>query len=366
MNRKFALVATALACAVFVVQAAAAQELVVEEGLMDVRIHGAAAKLDTLVVKRADLPGRLPVALITHGVARSAQEFAAVRSSGMMPQAREMALRGYLAVAIVRRGFGSSSPQTANLGGCSTGSFLPTLRNSASEVESVLTSVRERPDADGEIVVGLGMSVGGMTMLALTESAPKGLKAVVNVSGTIGAVAHGINCNEAALVSAGATFGRAAKHPSLWLYAENDGYIGPVPAQRLYDAYRQNGAATVFAMFPPVGNDGHFIWSSFEGREKWLPELDKFLRANGLPTWSAADAGKVARILGLDPERGLARYLGAPGHKALVASADGKIVRYWSGNPTMEAARAGALDLCVKASGTGCRIVMENFQAVAR
>jgi hypothetical protein len=157
-----------------------------------------------------------------------------------------------------------------------------------------------------------------------------------------------------------------AKQPSLWLYAENDGYIPAASARRMHDAYLRSGASATLAKFGPIGTDGHFIWSSFEGREKWLPELDAFLRANGLPSWDPADARKVARSVGLESERGLSRYLAAPGHKAFAVSADGKILRYWSGNPTLEAARAGALDQCTKAQGVGCRIVLVNYTATER
>ena len=46
-----------------------------------------------------------------------------------------------------------------------------------------------------------------------------------------------------------------------------------------------------------IGEDGHDLFTAFEGRERWLATLDLFLQRHGLPTWSkrSARTGRCGR-----------------------------------------------------------------------
>jgi hypothetical protein len=65
------------------------------------------------MVRPQTAEGRLPIALITHGRSGDAddntvEDDQGVRADLMLRQARDLALRGWLAAAVVRRGYGRS------------------------------------------------------------------------------------------------------------------------------------------------------------------------------------------------------------------------------------------------------------------
>jgi dienelactone hydrolase len=360
----FAVLTLLLACA----SAVRAQELTIETGLMDVTVHGSAAKLDTIVIKRADLTGRLPVAMITHGVSRSAPERAALTTNTFRSQAIDMALRGYLAVGVIRRNFGQSTAATPPPGGCASTrpGFLPEFRNAAAEVEAARRVVVQRPDADPTKIVGLGVSVGGGTMLAWAAEKPEGLVAIVNVSGGSGSAAANSHCDEPALISAFGTFGSTATVPTIWFYAANDTFFGPAMVERMHAAYTGRGGKAERHAFDAIGTDGHFIWSLNDGRQRWLPLMDKFLVANGLPTYDPEPARRVAANLNDAAKAALERYLEAPAAKLFMVSANKGAPSMWRGANEIELARKSGLENCEKTHGEPCRIVLENFRPTER
>ena len=106
----------------------AEERLLVEETFLSVEIKGQAYRLEALVVREAGVAGRLPVALITHGQAREAEQRERLAARSYSRTAREFARRGYLAVAVVRRGFGrSEGKQPYTVRGCRDGQYAPAL-----------------------------------------------------------------------------------------------------------------------------------------------------------------------------------------------------------------------------------------------
>jgi hypothetical protein len=63
--------------------------------------------LDALLVY-ADLPGKHPLALLTHGSSRNPDEQAHLTPWQELPQALWFARRGFVALMVVRRGYGTS------------------------------------------------------------------------------------------------------------------------------------------------------------------------------------------------------------------------------------------------------------------
>ena len=348
--------------------AARAQELTIETGFIDVTVFGSAAKLDTIVIKRSDLTGRLPVAMITHGVARNAQENAALTTNVFRSQAIDMALRGYLAVGVIRRGFGQSSQFSPPPNGCASSrpGFLPTFQNAAAEIDAAKRVVVQRPDADPAKIVGIGVSVGGGTMLAWAAMKPEGLLAVVNVSGGSGSQATNSHCDEPALVSAFGTFGAAAVVPTIWFYAANDGFFFPSLVDRMHAAYTGRGGKAERHALGAIGNEGHFIWSLSDGRQIWLPLMDKFLVANGLPTFDAEPVRRATSNLNAEAQAALQRYIEAPSNKVFMVSNAKGAPSMWRGANELDAARKSGLENCERIHGEPCRVVFENFRPVAR
>ena len=68
---------------------------------------GRALALEALVVK-PNVSGRLPLAVITHGTPRESEARRQMSAGHMSFQAEELARRGYLAVVVLRRGYGAS------------------------------------------------------------------------------------------------------------------------------------------------------------------------------------------------------------------------------------------------------------------
>ena len=147
--------------------AVAEERLLIEETFLPVEIKGQPYKLAALVMKEAGV-GRLPVAVITHGQAREAEDRERVAARNYLRTAREFARRGWLAVAVVRRGFGrSEGKQFYALRGCRNGEFTPVLDDQADDIEAAVKALGRRSDADISQVIALGVSVGGATVLNL-------------------------------------------------------------------------------------------------------------------------------------------------------------------------------------------------------
>jgi len=69
-------------------------ELTEERTFLTVRDSKGSYRLEALVVRPAKAEGRLPVALITHGKNGKAQENQQLSADLMLPQARDLAMRG--------------------------------------------------------------------------------------------------------------------------------------------------------------------------------------------------------------------------------------------------------------------------------
>jgi hypothetical protein len=101
-----------------------------------------------------------------------------------------------------------------------------------------------------------------------------------------------------------------------------------------------------------------------DGRQRWLPLMDKFLAANGLPTYDATALREAAARLNAEAQVALQRYLEALAYKVFMVSANKGAPSMWRGADDMDAARKLGLENCGKTHGEPCRIVMENFRPV--
>jgi dienelactone hydrolase len=343
--------------------AIAAAPLVTEDTVLQVTIGGRGYALEALIVKPAGVSGRLPVALIAHGSPRDRAERPAYRARAELSMARELAHRGWLAVAFLRRGFGTSEGPYAEGFACASPNYPLALATAAEDIEAVRVAIAKRPDADATRVLGLGVSVGGASMLSWAATQPPGLVGVVSLSGGTGALMPERNCDEDALVATFASLGGRVRVPTLWLYAENDSYFGPRLVRRMHGAFTRAGADATLTLLPSVGPDGHQLWRLYEGRILWLPALDRFLRLHRLPTWAPGPLEALARRLSPPARRVLAAYLDAPTEKALALARDRRVARYWAGTVDAQSARQTSLALCEQDSGGPCEILIENFTA---
>jgi pimeloyl-ACP methyl ester carboxylesterase len=344
--------------------------LIEESTFLTVKGASGAYRLEALIVRPAGAQIRLPIALITHGKQRSPADMALMRAELMLPEARDLAHRGYLAVAVVRRGFGRSDgtpgvATNAPYAKCSVADLRRYFMVESDDIEAALRVIAERPDADSTRSIAIGGSVGGGAVLALAGRRPKGLVAAVNIAGGMRLTdANGaLVCPLETPVAAMATYGGTNGIPTLWLYSENDSVFGPDIARRLREAYAAAGGAVELHIVPPLVPDGHNLMELPEGRVHWLAALDPFLRAHGLPTWSPAQVDTVMQAARLAPtSRGfIEKYFSLYTPKLLIQMPNGT-PSYSANTRGLAPAREAALAQCQQKSGAPCKVVMENFE----
>jgi dienelactone hydrolase len=258
-----------------------AQHLVEQE----LRIPAAGAGeqgLQALMV-RPDEPGPHPLALINHGAPRIKADHQRMRPEGMLPQAREFALRGWTAVIVMRRGYGRS-------GGDFAEDAHPCGRNpdyygagveAANDLRATIAYLSKLAEVDATRIISVGVSAGGFATVALTANPPPGLVAGISFAGGRGSQASDNVCNPQVEINAFREFGESSRVPMLWVYAENDHFFSPQLAREFYRAFTEGGGRAQFVIAGPFGTEGHHLFSA-EGIPIWTPIVDAFLRSQSL------------------------------------------------------------------------------------
>ena len=82
-------------------------------------------------------------------------------------------------------------------------------------------------------------------------------------------------------------YGKTARIPTLWIYSENDQWMGPTFPREWFQAYKENGGTGEFVLYPPHGQDGHNLF--VEGINVWRPQAFQWLKTNGYPELTAPE-----------------------------------------------------------------------------
>jgi dienelactone hydrolase len=334
-------------------------DLTEDTSFLRVTIDGKTVRLEGLVVKRTDATGRLPIALIAHGKSSTQGRMLDTRASFYLRQARDLARRGWLAVVVIRRGFGGSDGPSPVPLSCASKSLIERFSADADDLEATINLIAQRPDADASRVIAIGVSAGGAAVTAWSARNPEGLVGVVNVSGGLRFPDRCPKENE--LVSAFKAFGAKTRVPSLWVYAKNDSLFHPDLVRRMHAAFLQGGGDVKLVMLEPDRGDGHFIFSRASGRLKWLHQMDAFLRYHKLPTWSQEDVNALMQKLAAkEGSRGFVEnYMAAPSERALARQKSGSYMYASFSARTLGDARKSALEHCERKMKP-CEILMEN------
>jgi dienelactone hydrolase len=308
--------------------------------------------LDALLVY-AELPGKHPLVVITHGSSRKPEEHAEVTPWQELPQAQWFARRGWVALVVVRRGYGASGgePDTRVAGRCPQTDYQAAGEHSAEDLRIAIDYARDLPQVDATHVVAMGVSTGGFATVALTAKAPLGLVAAINFAGGRGSKADHDVCNQSDLVHAYHNFGKHSRTPMLWIYAQNDKFFWPELAQKFDEAFRSQGGQDQFVLAPPFGEDGH---SLFRHVEAWSATVDDFLKAQNLTT--RAEPLPEIKPPNIPPPSGLSEeglhafqnYLLLGPHKAFATSPHS--FGFSTARITTDEARKKALEACKQAA----------------
>jgi len=312
------------------------------------------------------LPGKQPLVVLTHGTSDKPEERRRVTPWAQLQQALWFARRGYVAIVIVRAGYGrSGGKEDGSNGGCTThmGSFVDAGEASADDLSAVMKYAQRLPEVEPGTVVSIGVSTGGFAQVALSANPPPGLKAAISFAGGRGGDGHEHNCNLSGLIDAFKNFGKSAhKHgdlPMLWIYSQNDHWFPPAMAQDFEAAYTKGGASNQFVMAPPDGDDGHHLYSHVSA---WSDTVETFLKAQNLLPLDAVlpmpEPPNVPIPAGLQEKDAemWKRFLMTAPYKALVMDENGKLWFQGAGFD-QDLADDGARDRCKKGGGKTCTIV---------
>jgi dienelactone hydrolase len=321
----------------------------------DLRIPMAAAGpqgLEAFLVRPA-APKRYPLALLSHGTPRDFDDRATMSAHKYYAIALEFARRGFAALIVPRRGYGTSpGGRVDTVGPCARAAYLPATAVAVADLRAVIDAMARRSDVTTTGMIAVGHSAGGLATVALTAQAPSGLVAAINFAGGRGSSSYNNVCNPDDLVQAFATFGKTSRVPMLWVYAANDLFFAPALAHRFYDAFRSAGGNAKFIDAPAYGDDGHYLYSTVT-RPLWTPLVDAFLRERGLggrETLSPPDPLPAPGQLSSSGKDEFARYLGSINpHKAFAVASRGAF-GWRSGRATTDDAQRDALAACGKSA----------------
>lgn len=230
-------------------------------------------------------PQPAPVMVLNHGRSSTAAGRREVGQARFTEASRFFVQRGFIVAVPTRIGYGvTGGDDIEHTGSCGKKDYPPGYAAAAQQTLAVLAKVRERPDAAKDRAVVAGISFGGTTAVTIAAMNTPGVQAGINFAGGGGGDPKGRPqnpCGQPGLKKLFADYGKTAKIPTLWVYAENDMYFGPKLPRVWFDAYRAAGGPGEFVLFPPHGEDGHGLFT--RAPQVWQPRVGDFLSARGFP-----------------------------------------------------------------------------------
>lgn len=182
----------------------------------------------------------------------------------------------------MRRGYANSEGDYAeSSGACNAPDYWNSGLTEANDIGAVLKYFSTQKFVDSRHMLLVGQSAGGFGAIATASRNPPGVVGIINFAGGRGSQGPNEVCTEDQLVEAMGRFGKSARIPSIWLYAENDLYFRPELSRRMFAAYKAAGGVGEYVLMPPYEGDGHTTFPSWDGSGHWIPAATKFL--NGLP-----------------------------------------------------------------------------------
>jgi dienelactone hydrolase len=226
--------------------------------------------------------GAFPLAVINHGSTQNELRRAEYRLPEYTALTAWLVALGYAVAVPQRPGHGKTGGiYYEDQGGCANADFRKAGLNTAASIAATIDYMIHQPFIRKTGAIALGQSAGGWGALALASQNYPPLKAVVAFAPGRGGRSDGEsgrNCAPDRLVAAARQFGEKASIPTLWIYAENDGYFSPDLSKRVAEGFRMAGGRAEYHLLPPVGADGHDLVHARAAEALWAPLLEKFLK----------------------------------------------------------------------------------------
>lgn len=208
----------------------------------------------------------------------------------MMPQPKYRPLaallvaRGFAVLVPERPGHGATGGSyLEDQGGCDGADYVHAGRATADEIAAAATYLRQQPFIRRDGTVIIGHSAGGWGALALANSDPAEIAAIIAFAPGRGGQPNGIPnqiCAPHTLLAAAGEFGRGARVPVSWLVAANDSYFSPDFSRKMADAFRSSGGKADFRVLPAYDGEGHWIAETENGVKLLPAELDRALKGS--------------------------------------------------------------------------------------
>lgn len=225
-----------------------------------------------------------PVVVFNHGSPLDAAERPKMTPNGYATAVQWFTDRGYVVVAALRRGFGTSGGKFTEGVSCDAPDYAKAGRTAAHDIRAIFEYVKRMPDVDLDRLVIAGHSAGGFGSIALLGEDGVKARAAISFAGGKGAgCLHLGPPYTDDIVAAAGVYGKKARTPSLWIYADNDSLFAPPLPDRMFAAYREGGAPAELVHIPATGKDGHALFTKAAEAE-WTAAADRFLSAQGLPS----------------------------------------------------------------------------------
>jgi dienelactone hydrolase len=321
------------------------------------QFDGAVLALEAMEIRPRGA-GPFPLALIAHGTPGLQAQRQQYSVDQYATVAADLARRGFAALALLRRGYGSSEGSFAESNGaCGRSRYVEAGMESARDLAAAIGFMGMQRHIDRDRVVVIGQSAGGFAALALGASPPPGLVGVIDFAGGRGHFSErNAVCEPEKLVAAVGRFGRTARVPSLWIYAENDRSFPPALARAMHAAYVAGGAPAAFLLTGAFRDDGHRLFIA--GIDEWRTPVDDFLRRLGLPTSPPRQPLVPPSGLAEQARKAFAAYGDAPQPNKAFALGPGSAFGWRADAQPIDAVRREALAMCQR-SGQRCWVMHE-------
>ena len=249
---------------------------------------GAEQYLLETTVYRPSGPGPFPLVTINHGKPRPGTTDPQAMHPGYGAAAHWFANRGFAVAVPMRRGYGlSQGPISDTVGPCSDRDYFATALKTAADMEGVIAYLRNQPFVDGNRVVVVGHSYGGLGALTVAYNRTQGVIGIINFAGGAGSNRPGEICSGSErLIAAVGRLGERNLLPQIWLYAVNDHYFDPSLAHAMAEGYRVGSRGPVtFVDLPQFDDHGHLTFSRGDPAI-WAASVDRYLGSVPIATSS--------------------------------------------------------------------------------
>jgi dienelactone hydrolase len=239
-----------------------------------------------VTVFRDDERDRSPFLVLNHGRPANAAEFAKMGRVKYTDNSKYFVSKGFVVFVPTRVGYGVTGGEDMEYSGaCSAKNYRPVYEAAVQQSLKVIEHARTLPYVNAERGLIVGQSFGGATAIAVAAKNAYGVVAAVNFSGGGGGNPRDrpeSPCRPDLLHDLFVFYGLTSRIPTLWLYSENDKYLGKEKPREWFNAFLNQGGMGEFVqlppLMPPLGEDGH---SSFtRNPSAWRPAFEDFLHRN--------------------------------------------------------------------------------------